>query len=163
MLTLENLKDSLFYDPLTGLFTWIKPNAYNVKKGQPGGWQHKSGYIYITFNNIEYKAHRLAWFYMTGSWPVNFIDHINRIPNDNRFENLRCVTPLQNSQNKSINKNNKSATSGVNWHKATNKWRAYITFKGKQNHLGLFKNKDDALMVIEQKRKELFTHYESKA
>jgi HNH endonuclease len=47
-----------------------------------------------------YRAGRLAWLYMTGEWPKNQIDHINRDKADNRFCNLRDVTQTENMRNK---------------------------------------------------------------
>ncbi|MFW4291481.1 HNH endonuclease [Salmonella enterica subsp. enterica serovar Paratyphi C] len=46
------------------------------------------GYIRIYINKKWYLAHRLAWLYVTGKWPINVIDHINRNKADNRFINL---------------------------------------------------------------------------
>tara|TARA_R110000765_G_scaffold23889_1_gene60073 strand:- start:1652 stop:1879 length:228 start_codon:yes stop_codon:yes gene_type:complete len=34
-----------------------------------------------------------------GDWPVHTIDHINRVRDDNRIENLRDVTMKENLQN----------------------------------------------------------------
>lgn len=36
---------------------------------------------------------------------------------------------------------------GVMWHKATNKFTSQVSVKGKQKHLGLFKNKQDAFVA----------------
>jgi hypothetical protein len=37
---------------------------------------------------------------MTGEWPKDQIDHINRVKDDDRWENLREATQSQNSYNR---------------------------------------------------------------
>jgi len=72
-------------------------------------------------------------------------DHINRDIFDNRRSNLRECTSSQNSMNKGISKSNSSGITGVSWHKATQKWRAWIMVSRKMNHLGVFKTKEEAV------------------
>jgi predicted RNA methylase len=64
------------------------------------------------------------------------IDHINGNGLDNRKENLMVVTCRQNAQNRHMSKH--SQYPGVSWDTHANKWRSYITVKGKQRHLGYF-------------------------
>ena len=75
------------------------------------------------------------------------VDHINRNPLDNRKENLRLCTNFENCQNKK-EKNNKLPI-GVNYHKASSKYRAYIVHGNKQISLGYYKNLDDAIKARE--------------
>lgn len=45
-------------------------------------------------------VHRLVYEAINGKIPTGYeIDHINGIKNDNRIENLRCVTPKENKNN----------------------------------------------------------------
>lgn len=111
MLTQEYLKSIFSYDPETGIF--IK-NIYFDDKGRKRGGKKqgslcRNGYIVLMINYKRYLVHRLAWFYMTGEWPKNDIDHINGIKRDNRFVNLREATKSENGQNRrGAQKNNKS-------------------------------------------------------
>ncbi|MBM4762694.1 AP2 domain-containing protein [Bacillus sp. B15-48] len=41
--------------------------------------------------------------------------------------------------------NNKTGYTGVRWAKQSNKWHAYIGFRGKQISLGYYSNKEDAI------------------
>lgn len=79
MLTQEQLKEILFYCPTSGQFTWIKHNKYtNIKSRGIAGHTHpNTGYVSITIDRKFNAAHRLAWLYMTGSYPEHCIDHIN--------------------------------------------------------------------------------------
>lgn len=58
------------------------------------------GYLQITINKKSYKVHRIIYETFCGSIPENYvIDHINTVRNDNRLENLRCVTVEENNRN----------------------------------------------------------------
>jgi hypothetical protein len=90
------------------------------------------------------------------------VDHINRNPLDNRKENLRLATPQQNCMNKSIQTNNTSGVPGVSWRKDRNKWRAFITFNGKQISLGLYVNKEDAINARKEAEIKYFGEFAPK-
>ena len=92
-LTHALLLEQVHYDPETGVFT-------RRKTGKACGRQSVDGYIYIVIKGCSYKAHRLAWFYVHGSWPIFVIDHINRDRADNRIVNLRDVPQSINAQNR---------------------------------------------------------------
>lgn len=72
------------------------------------------------------------------------VDHIDNDTMNNTRSNLRVCTHAQNCANTNICKGNTSGYKGVGWHKATGKWRAYITVNKKQTQLGLFNNPKDA-------------------
>ena len=64
------------------------------------------GYFHgIIFNRL-YHVHRVIWFYMTGNFPKDQIDHINHIRNDNRWINLREASIQENDKNRSKAINN---------------------------------------------------------
>lgn len=164
MLTYEKLHEILFYDRDTGIFTWKVKTAQRVHVGQRAGTIKTSdGYESISIENKTYKSHRLAWLYETGSFPPSCIDHINRIKTDNRFINLRLADKKQNMENTPLRKDNLSGSRGVSYRKTTKKWRAYLNHNKKHFHLGDFDTPEEAAAISDAKRKELFTHYESKA
>jgi hypothetical protein len=78
------------------------------------------------------------------------IDHIDRNKINNNILNLRWASHSENSQNKSIQKNNSSTVSGVHFNKKLNKWQVYISINGKIKHIGYYKDFDEAV----QARKE---------
>jgi len=91
---------------------------------------------------FAYKAHRLAWFYMTGAWPIAQIDHENRIRDDNKWDNLREATQTQNSQNQSSSFSIISGLKGAYYGKGG--WFSTITVLGKPIYLGQFKSPEEA-------------------
>ena len=122
------------YDKETGILT----PSEGIRRYLMGG------YIYFRFDDKNWASHRIIWKMETGEDPVE-IDHINGVRDDNRWSNLRSVTPSQNSRNKAIRSNNTSGYQGVSWDKKKEFWKAYITIGGKRVHLGSFKNFDDAV------------------
>jgi hypothetical protein len=101
MLNQKTLKKYLNYDPETGVFK-RKINSGKAKIGDVAGGINGSGYICIRINSVKYRAHRLAWLYVHGKFPDNQIDHINRVKNDNRIDNLRDVTQSVNARNRDL-------------------------------------------------------------
>ncbi len=67
---------------------------------------------------------------------MEFTDHINRIRTDNRRENIRLVTPLENQQNRSCQKDNKVGLRGVSFEQSRGTWRANVIFQGKHYWCG---------------------------
>ncbi len=142
-ITQEYLKSILHYDPETGIFTWLK-SYHSHRIGKIAGSLDRQGYwnIHIDYKKIRY--HRLAFLYMTGKWPKEQVDHINRIRNDNRWCNLREVTKLQNRMNCSFQRDSTSGYKGVSWNNFHQKWMSYININKKKVHLGYFSTKEEA-------------------
>lgn len=149
-LTAERLREVLLYDPHTGLFTWrgrrgLGANAANTE-GAPAGSIGTKGYVAITVDGHPgYKAHRLAWLYMTGEWPTEQIDHRDTVRHNNAWDNLRLATLAQNAQNQQRpSKNNKSGYLGVTWDAKQCKWAATIYVNGRNKRLGRHKTAEAA-------------------
>ena len=65
-------------------------------------FEKNDGSIYVCIDRKQVSKHRLiAQQFIENNEPDTKIqaDHINRIRNDNRLENLRWVTPSENSRN----------------------------------------------------------------
>jgi len=141
----NRLKEFLDYNIDTGIFKWkIKP-AKKVNIGAVAGHVAKDGYIRIRIDKKIYLAHRLAWLYMYGYFPENFIDHIDRNPSNNRISNLREITNSCNIRNTGQRKNNTSGIKGVYWNKRDNKWQAQIMINKRGINLGSFADFNDAV------------------
>ena len=103
LITQTTLKEYVHYDPLTGVFTQIKkthPRDNTRPLGEPLGYPDGGGHIHFSMLGRKYKAHRLAWLYMTGVWPSEQIDHIDGDRANNAFSNLREATNAQNQHNR---------------------------------------------------------------
>lgn len=144
MITQNRLKELFYYNPETGIFSRLSITNRNQHIGDIVGCEDiQKGYIMIGADGALYLAHRLAFLYMTGEWPKNQIDHINRIKNDNRWCNLREATPRQNGWNKKVPKNNKVGIKGVYWDKRISK---FIVQRDRR-YLGSFASKEQAALA----------------
>ena len=139
-LTHDRLLELLHYDSESGIFTRRITTSSRSIAGQMAGSIKKDGRIRITLDSTEYLANRLAWFYVYGVWPSNYIDHEDGNPSNNRLDNLRDVSPAGNSQNKrKATASNKSGFLGVETEAKRNAFRAVITVNGKKKFIGRFK------------------------
>lgn len=143
-LSQQRLMEVLDYAPETGLFTWKARLKRATKIGDVAGRVKDSGYRIIGVDGHLYRAHRLAFLYVTGEFPSAFVDHINGLRDDNRFGNLREATSQENAQNLGLRPGNKSGFTGVHRHTQNGAWIAQIVVSGKRQHLGSFKTREEA-------------------
>ena len=147
-LTYDDLHTLFSYDPATGMFTRRVARGYRGchRVGSTAGYISDTGYVVVMVDGNPYSAHRLAWFYMTGKWPDNQIDHVDGDRANNKWSNLREATNAQNAQNRrEANVNNKSCgLLGVTWNARAAKWVAQIRVEGKNRGLGYFDSAEDA-------------------
>ena len=144
ILTQERLKELLNYCPESGVFVWLTQLSSRGLLGNVAGTPHSKGYRTIQINGAKFLMHRLAWLYMTGSFPPDEIDHINRDKKDNRFANLRIVTGSENMHNMGKNSRNTSGVKGVYYDKANKKWRAQIGLNNTHKSIGRFSTPEEA-------------------
>lgn len=147
-MTQELLKQYLYYDPLTGHFTWVYKHCNKVIPGaRAGSVSSAYGHRVIHLFGALYPEHRLAWLYMTGKFPVNHVDHINHNECDNSWANLREVTQQENNMNQSKRKDNSSGVVGV-WIKTTAKRKKFIAelhYEGKRMYMKAFSTLQEAI------------------
>ena len=147
-LTQQTLKDLLEYEPSTGIFYWKSNTSSRNVIGKPAGYC--KGYVFIRIHKKLHYAHRLAFLYMTGNYPADQVDHINGVPSDNRWENLREVSPLENRRNAARSKNNTSGVTGITWDKRKNFWYVRITLNRINKFIGYFEHLEDAKQARKQ-------------
>ena len=95
------------FDYRDGKLFW-KNRAGNVAKGSRAGCLTGIGYRVLTFQKKIRKEHRVIWELHNGPIPEGLeIDHINAKRDDNRIENLQVLTPRQNVQKRSRQRQNK--------------------------------------------------------
>lgn len=158
MVTLERLKELLIYNPATGAFTWrVKPCDRIAAGAVASNINKRHGYVRIGIDWKRYMAHRLAWFYMTGEWPADEIDHKNGIRSDNKWTNLREATTKINRQNLHWpRRRNKVGLLGVSPNtngRGEKPFSAFIKYDGKVHNLGNYRTAQEAhTAYLEAKR-----------
>lgn len=135
----QEIVKSLF-DYHEGLLFWRERDKFE-NRDEVAGYTHKeSGYVHVTWKGQTWKVHRLIWIWHHGDIPEDLtLDHINRVRNDNRIENLRLVTHSDNQVNKAS-----AGVKGISYHKRDNRWQASIKVDNKRVHLGYFKTPEEA-------------------
>lgn len=140
-LTAEKLREILEYSPSTGVFVWKKKTCLRVVPGTVAGYAGggvRTRAVQIRIEGALYKAHRLAWLWMTGVWPSDKIDHRDGDPFNNRWDNLRQATSSQNNCNQRRRSDNSSGYKGVHFHRATGQYVAELRLNGKRVYIAYF-------------------------
>jgi hypothetical protein len=164
---LFDLRDRLKYDPETGNFVWLIPpkgtalgsvagkvTDHTTKAQRATGWRSNMRRT-IRIKGKHYYTNRLAWFFMTGIWPQDQVDHVNLNSLDDSWSNLRLASQEQNNFNQGIRSNNKSGFKGVHLYKLTGRWCAMISIKNKTRNLGYFSTPEQAHEAYKQAAKSL--------
>ena len=130
------------YDQHAGLFTWLVSPNRSIKVGSVAGnaanTARQKSYRQVRIGGRNYYEHRLAWFYMTGEWPVGRISHKCGDGANNSFLNLHEATAATCAQNRTKPQANSSTgLLGVCRNKA-GRYTAKIVVNMKHLHLGTF-------------------------
>ena len=139
---IEYIKDYFVYNS-DGTITRLD------RKNSNGSYD-KDGYLILKIKGKQYKAHRIIYAMHHGVMPNKEIDHINRIRDDNRIENLRLVDRKTNVRNSLLKPNKNTGVVGVYIDKTNGLKKKYTTKLGGKTYR--FYSLEDALM----KRKEYF-------
>jgi hypothetical protein len=158
--SLERLNELLSYDELSGILTWkMQPTTsrsnicFNNKcGGKVAGTINEDGYVVLGIAKKYYLAHRIIWKLMTGSDPLDIVDHEDTDKGNNCWLNLREAANGPNIQNSKLRSDNKSGVKGVFWDAPHKAWRAVLTTNGTSIRLGRFKSLEKATSVITQAR-----------
>lgn len=142
------------YDPETGAFSWrVKRNQVD---GEAGSINPQTGYRIIKVCGRKVMAHRLAWFWMTGEWPADRLDHRDGDKANNRFSNLRQASDRQNKANEKTRSDNAIGVKGVRKLPNCSRYQARIWDGHKHCHLGVFDTIDAAKRAYDAAAHKLF-------
>lgn len=124
------------YDQDTGVIA-LAVNFQGRKAGTPAGNVRDDGYIRMGVSGRDFLAHRVAWLLATGEWPTGQIDHIDGNPSNNKWSNLRDVSPMTNKENqRKAHCQNSTGMLGASFCAAKGKFAAQIFTAGKSIWLG---------------------------
>lgn len=151
-ITKEYLHQRFSYCPIdiARPLVYREPQKNRIKRGDPAGGQ-RAGYYRIWLFKKAMFIHRLVWLYKhPGCYKYSevppIIDHINKNPQDNRYENLRPASGSLNAFNRNCISQGTSLYRGVSWNSKTRKWASKVYIKGKKPFLGHFPGTDKGEM-----------------
>jgi len=146
-ITYEEVRQLFDYEPDTGKFIRRLTTSSRARKGDVAGCLNTGGYLVVRIGSKLHYVHRLIYLWMTGDWPEEDIDHINRKRSDNCWENLRATSRSQNLHNREI-------ASGVYWASRDSVWVASIQVHGIKTHIGQHKDRAvaEAMYAREKER-----------
>ena len=110
------------------------------------------GYKCRAINRKSRPVHRLIAQAWLSDWnPDLQVDHINGDKSDNRVTNLRMLTNQANCQGfQSKPKGCTSKYRGVSWFLRDKLWVAQCRIDGKGNHIGRYKDEEDAARAYDE-------------
>ena len=158
------LRECFDYDPATGELRWrARPLAHFVKKGRPTWLTRRMQAAFTAacegrqfgtvklaglgrtgkLDGVYRKAHRLIFKWMAGVDPIQ-VDHRDRNPLNNRWDNLRNATQSQNQANVGAMRHNQMGLKGVKRAPCSQNYIARISVDGCHVHLGVFSTPEAA-------------------
>lgn len=153
LLTQQELKKWLHYNPETGVFTWAVSKATKARSGFEAGNKNSAGHIVIHFHGVTYVAQRLAWLYVHGKFPTHKLIHKNGDTTDNRLHNLATATSFE-IQAKFGGRRPNYGFRGVSFNRKAGKFVAAITRYGVRKYLGQFDTAEEAGIAYKKAAQE---------
>lgn len=99
-------KDGYYVSPCGDIYSTRRGNQLRkLKPYTHFGRSQKQPYLRISFAGSHHLVHRIVLSAKIGRWldTGEYVNHINGVAIDNRFENLEVVTHKQNMEHASIN------------------------------------------------------------
>lgn len=143
-LTVERLREVLDYERDTGILRWRVSLGGKGRAGERAGTVGVHGHRVTRIDGRIYRTARLCWMHVHGEMPKGLIDHRNTDRADDRWENLRLATHIQNARN-SRPKSPRSGLKGAYQELGKDRWFSSIRpSPGRSIHLGTFATKEEA-------------------
>jgi hypothetical protein len=143
----EYVRELFFYRD--GELYWRELRSSASKRNSPAGSFNAKGYRQVSIDGKTYRYHRLVYIYHNGNIDNNLeIDHIDRNKSNNKIENLRAVTSIENQWNKS----NRGC---IRYDESRGKWFASINLCNKRILNKRFKTQEEACAVLNDTRNNI--------
>jgi hypothetical protein len=137
-LTQKRLQQVLHYDPGTGKFRWRDREHLEHRAGKIAGCSMRSDYWCIHVDGRSYRAHQLAWLYMTGEWGRPLIAHRDGDPFNNRWRNLRLANHSDCASLRRHWRSHRPVFAGITLDRRSGQWTANVSEGERVYSLGRF-------------------------
>lgn len=156
-------------DPTIRLYASSPEESFAAKTEWRGdclewtGITTEHGYGIIVVNRKNVLAHRYSWELTNGKIPTTrILDHSCHNPPCVNPAHLRLATPSQNNSHQNGPSRHRPPGSIRNVYPRGTRWRVYVGKDGTQYYFGTYDDRDEAAVVAERARKELFGEYAGK-
>src|SRR6267154_5270086 len=157
-ISLKDLHSVLDYNADTGVFQWKNRRLGRIPLSLVAGTILRCGHRVICIDQVKYRAHHLAWYFVHEEWPPYEVDHINNIPDDNRMSNLRLISDRwQQRANQKIRKDSRSGYKGVRWR--CGNWEARCRKNGRVSVRRGFKTPESAHVAYMEMARNIFGEF----
>jgi hypothetical protein len=104
VITQDYLRQLFDYDEATGSLLWReradRSPWWNKRYAGKAAGSRQARNLMVRFDGHYHPIHLVIWAWKTGEWPSETIDHKDRDPWNNRWQNLRPASPAQQCQNR---------------------------------------------------------------
>ena len=121
-------------------------------------WVHRGKKTFYAITLIDGKPTLMHRFLLKSDCLGKSVDHKNGNGLDNRRENIRVCTALQNNMNRSAFKNNSVGIKGV-CVTGSGRYMARITIKSRCIYIGTFNTNEDAAAAYDLEAKKRFGEF----
>jgi hypothetical protein len=158
---LDFLSEEIYLDVKTGELWWRNKGKFSKRNTEkPVGHLDKNGYkvFTIAFNGGRFNVRcaRLVYAMYNNDWPIGIIDHIDGNRSNDRPENLRDCTYVENNHNR--RPSGSCDWLGVYKCKVRGNYIASTTIAGKKVNLGRVSNAREAALIYNHAAIKHFPH-----
>ena len=147
------------YQPTPEVLTYIRENieadlATGRILNKHEGYCGKYIYVWIRPDGIRsdqcrsLKRSHIIWFLKHGEWPAVTVDHINRVHDDDRIDNLRLSSRTLQGLNRDVSLN-RELPPYIHYNKKSSTYQASKWISdNKLDYIGSSKNLDELIEVV---------------
>lgn len=152
---MTNLKE--YFEYQDGKIFWKKAKGSRGIVGERFG-SYGGRYWHGMFEGKMYKEHQIVFYLQYGFIPDN-IDHINGDCLDNRIENLREASSVENGRNAKLRKDSKTGYKNVIFDRERNMYRVEFKHRKKTVFMKRFDDLELACLVADEYRSKFHGNF----